>query len=132
MATYQPIRIIRVEVWPHPLLVCLSCQPSQDHNACPDHIQIKTTNLWKISKFLTQWTFTLLYACTPTAKSGLQARRIASLKESQGSTQWQDFCEQIPIDKAGHIITIFWLLWRDWMFPRGSVQISSETRLQAS
>ena len=43
-------------------------------------------------------------------QSGLQAGRIASLKESQDSTQWQDFCEQIPIDKAGHIITIFRLL----------------------
>ena len=36
--------------------------------------------------------------------------RIASLKKSQDSTQWQDFCEQIPIDKARDSITIFWLL----------------------
>ena len=42
--------------------------------------------------------------------TGLQARRTASLEESQDSTQWQDFCEQIPIGKAGHIITIFQLL----------------------
>ena len=40
----------------------------------------------------------------------LQAGRTASLEESQDSTQQQDFCEQIPISKAGHIITIFWLL----------------------
>ena len=66
-----------------------------------------------------QWTYTLLYACAPTTKSGLQAGRIASLEKSQDSTQWQDFCEQIPIDKAGHIITICQLLQRDWMFPRG-------------
>ena len=52
----------------------------------------------------------MLYACTPTTKSGLKAGRIATLEKSQDSTQWQDFCEQIPIDKAGHIITIFWLL----------------------
>ena len=26
------------------------------------------------------------------------------------STQWKDFCEQTPIDKARHSITIFWLL----------------------
>ena len=57
-----------------------------------------------------QWTSNLLYACAMTTKSGLQAGRIASLKESQDSTQWQDFCEQTPIDKAGHIITIFQLL----------------------
>ena len=36
----------------------------------------------------------------------MQAGRTASLEESQDSTQWQDFCEQIPIGKAGHIITI--------------------------
>ena len=52
----------------------------------------------------------MLYACTPTNKLGLQAGRIASLKKSQDSTQWQDFCEQIPIDKAGSFITIFRLL----------------------
>ena len=49
----------------------------------------------------------MLYACTTTNKSGLQAGRTASLEESQDSTQWQDFCEQIPIGKAGYIITIF-------------------------
>ena len=52
----------------------------------------------------------MLYACTPTNKSGLKTGRIASLKKSQAPTQQQDFCEQIPIDKARHIITIFWLL----------------------
>ena len=39
-----------------------------------------------------------------------ETRRIASLEKSQASTQWQDFCEQTPIDKARHSITIFWLL----------------------
>ena len=52
----------------------------------------------------------MLYACTSTRKSGLKAGRIASLKKSQDSTQWQDFCEQIPIDKARDLITIFRLL----------------------
>ena len=52
----------------------------------------------------------MLYACTSTLESGLQARRITSLKKSQAPTQWQDFCEQIPIDKARHSITIFQLL----------------------
>ena len=27
--------------------------------------------------------------------------------KSQASTQWKDFCEQTPIDKARHFITIF-------------------------
>ena len=35
---------------------------------------------------------------------------VASLEKSQASTQWKDFCEQTPIDKARHSITIFWLL----------------------
>ena len=48
----------------------------------------------------------MLYACTPTTKSGLQTGRTASLEESQDSTQWQDFCEQISIGKAGNIIKI--------------------------
>ena len=30
-----------------------------------------------------------------------------ALRKSRDSTQWQDFCEQIPIDKARHSITIF-------------------------
>ena len=33
-----------------------------------------------------------------------------ALREVKDSTQWQDFCEQIPIGKAGHTITIFRLL----------------------
>ena len=30
--------------------------------------------------------------------------------KSQVPTQWKDFCEQTPIDKARHSVTIFWLL----------------------
>ena len=41
----------------------------------------------------------MLYACTPTTKSGLQTGRTTSLEESQDSTQWRDFYEQISIDK---------------------------------
>ena len=52
----------------------------------------------------------MLYASTSTHESGLKAGRIASLKKSQAPTQWQDFCEQIPIDKARDFITIFRLL----------------------
>ena len=33
-----------------------------------------------------------------------------SLALRKASTQWKDFCEQTPIDKARHFITIFWLL----------------------
>ena len=35
---------------------------------------------------------------------------LALRKVKTPHTQWQDFCEQIPIDKARHITTIFWLL----------------------
>ena len=35
---------------------------------------------------------------------------IASLEKSQASTQWKDFCEDTPIDKARHFMTIFQLL----------------------
>ena len=33
-----------------------------------------------------------------------------ALRKGQASTQWKDFCEQTPIDKARHSITIFQLL----------------------
>ena len=36
--------------------------------------------------------------------------KITSLEKSQAPTQWKDFCEQTPIDKARHPVTIFWLL----------------------
>ena len=52
----------------------------------------------------------MLYACTPSQGPGAQARRNASLKESPAPPQWQDFCEQVPIDEAGDIVTIFRLL----------------------
>ena len=32
------------------------------------------------------------------------------LEKSQAPTQWKDFCEQTPIDKARHSVTIFWFL----------------------
>ena len=33
-----------------------------------------------------------------------------ALRKVKHPLQWQDFCEQTPIDKARHSITIFWLL----------------------
>ena len=30
-----------------------------------------------------------------------------ALRKSQAPTQWKDFCEQTPIDKARHSVTIF-------------------------
>ena len=35
---------------------------------------------------------------------------LLALRKVQAPTQWKDFCEQIPIDKARHSVTIFWLL----------------------
>ena len=43
-------------------------------------------------------------------KAGLQTRRIVSLEKCQAPTQWKDFCEQTPIDKARHSVTLFQLL----------------------
>ena len=50
----------------------------------------------------------MLYACTPTNKSSFKLGELLALR--QAPTQWQDFCEQIPIDKARDFITIFQLL----------------------
>ena len=41
---------------------------------------------------------------------GSQTRRCISLEKSPAPTQWKDFCEQTPIDEAGHTFTLFWLL----------------------
>ena len=41
---------------------------------------------------------------------GAQAGRNASLKKSPAPTQWKDFCEQVPTDKARDIVTILRLL----------------------
>ena len=35
---------------------------------------------------------------------------LLALRKSQAPTQWKDFCEQTPIDKARHSVTIFQLL----------------------
>ena len=63
-----------------------------------------------MTKSLTEWTSTVLYACTPSQGPGAQVRRNASLKESPAPPQREDFCEQVPIDEAGDIVTIFRLL----------------------
>ena len=44
------------------------------------------------------------------ANTGFQTRRLASLEKSPAPTQWKDFCEQTPIDKARHSVTLFQLL----------------------
>ena len=43
-------------------------------------------------------------------KTGSQTRRLISLGKSPAPTQWKDFCEQTPIDKARHSVTLFQLL----------------------
>ena len=63
-----------------------------------------------MTKSLTKWTSTVLYACTPNQGPGAQVRRNASLKESLAPPQRKDFCEQVPIDEARDIVTVFQLL----------------------
>ena len=36
--------------------------------------------------------------------------RLVSLEKSPAPAQWKDFCEQTPIDKARHSVTLFQLL----------------------
>ena len=55
-----------------------------------------------------------------------------ALRKVKHPQQWKDFCEQTPIDEARHSVTLFWLLWRYRMFSRGPIQISPQTRTQAS
>ena len=63
-----------------------------------------------MTKSLTKWTSTVLYACTPSQGPGAQVRRNTSLKESPAPPQQIDFCEQVPTDKAKDIVTILQLL----------------------
>ena len=46
--------------------------------------------------------------CPQAAKTSSQTKRLISLEKSPA--QWKDFCEQTPIDKARHSVTLFWLL----------------------
>ena len=43
-------------------------------------------------------------------ETGFQTRRLISLEKSPVPTQRKDFCEQTPIEEAGHSVTLFWLL----------------------
>ena len=61
-------------------------------------------------KYFMEWTSSTLHTCTQATEAGLQTREIVSLEKSQAPTQWKDFCEQTPIDKARHSVTLFWLL----------------------
>ena len=50
-----------------------------------------------------------LYQCTcPQATtSGSETWRLVSLEKSSPPTQWKDFCEQTPIEKVRHSVTLF-------------------------
>ena len=43
-------------------------------------------------------------------ETGFQTRRLVNLEKSPAPAQWKDFCEQTPIDKARHSVTLFQLL----------------------
>ena len=42
--------------------------------------------------------------------TGSEAWRFVSLEKSPAPTQWQDFCEQTPIDEARDSVTLLQLL----------------------
>ena len=62
------------------------------------------------AKYFMEWTSSTLCTCPQAAKTGFQTRRLISLEKSPASAQWKDFCEQTPIDKARHSVTLFRLL----------------------
>ena len=61
------------------------------------------------AKYSMEGTSSTLYTCPQATEAGLQTRGIISLEKSQAPVQWKD-CEQTPIDKARHSVTLFWLL----------------------
>ena len=65
---------------------------------------------------------TLLEHCMHVHQPTVQVCKLGEslALRSQAPTQWKDFCEQTPIDKARHSVTIFQLLSRYRTFSRGS------------
>ena len=61
-------------------------------------------------KYFMEHTSSTLCTCPQATKAGLQTRGLISLEKSQAPTQWKDFCQQIPIDKVRHSVTLFLLL----------------------
>ena len=61
-------------------------------------------------KYFMEWTSSTLCTCPQATKAGLQTRGIVSLEKNQAPTQWRNFCEQTPIDKTRHSVTLFWWL----------------------
>ena len=57
-----------------------------------------------------EWTSSTQYTCPQAITAGSEAWRFGSLKESPAPTQWQDFCEQIPIGEARDSVTLLQLL----------------------
>ena len=56
------------------------------------------------------WTSSTQCTCPQAATAGSEVQRLGSLKESPAPTQWQDFCEQTPIEEARDSVTLLWLL----------------------
>ena len=62
------------------------------------------------AKYFMKWTSSSLCTCSQTTTSGTKTQRFVSLEKSPAPTQWKDFCDQTPIDKARHSVPIFHLL----------------------
>ena len=94
-----------------------STYSTRDGNSFQDHHTLHTSYANKAGrsstcthKYLMEWTSSTLCTCQQATKAGLQTREIVSLEKSQAPTQWKDFCEQTPIDRARHSVTLLWLL----------------------
>ena len=62
------------------------------------------------AKYFIEWTSNTWCTCSKAAATGSEAQRLSSLNESPAHQQWQDFCEQTPIDEARDSVTLLWLL----------------------
>ena len=92
--------------------------PFQDHHTLRTSTDNGNTKTGKSStckctphaNYFMEWTSSTLCTCPQAAASGSETQRLISLEKSPAPTQWKDFCEQTPIDKARHSVTLFWLL----------------------
>ena len=56
-----------------------------------------------------EWTSITQCTCPQATAAGSEAQRLISLTESPAPLQWQDFCEQTPIDETADFVTLLQL-----------------------
>ena len=75
--------------------------------ATAEHVNPAHVNAWGMQN--TSWSGPPA-PCAHVHKLPPETRRLISLEKSPAPTQWKEFCEQTPIDKARHSVTLFQLL----------------------